>query len=50
MKIWHLATGYLIRTLSGHPSLVYSVAINPDGQTLVSGSVDGVIEIWRVSR
>ncbi|WP_226586812.1 WD40 repeat domain-containing protein [Microseira wollei] len=45
-----MATGNLIRSLSGHSSLVYSVAINPDRQTLVSGSVDGVIEIWRVSR
>ncbi|MFB2975312.1 hypothetical protein [Microseira sp. BLCC-F43] len=45
-----MATNNLICTLSGHPSLVYSVTINPDGQTLVSGSVDAVIEIWRVSR
>ncbi|HAT15844.1 MAG TPA: WD40 repeat domain-containing protein, partial [Microcoleaceae bacterium UBA11344] len=38
------------RTLSGHSDNVLSVAISPDGQTLVSGSRDKTIKIWRVSR
>ncbi|MCL1475093.1 WD40 repeat domain-containing protein, partial [Argonema antarcticum] len=50
INIWNLATGNLIRTLSGHSGYVYSVAISPDGQTLVSGSNDKTIKIWRVSR
>jgi WD40 repeat protein len=49
IKIWNLATGEKIRTLSGHPSAVRSVAISVDGRTLVSGGSDNTINIWRVS-
>lgn len=40
----------LVKTLTGHSNYVGSVAISPDGQTLVSGSDDDTIKIWRVSR
>jgi len=36
----------LIRTLTGHTGKVNSVAISPDGQTLVSGSDDKTIKVW----
>jgi S1-C subfamily serine protease len=39
----------LSHSLVGHTSLVYSVAISPDGQTIVSGSEDRSIKIWRLS-
>ncbi len=45
--IW--PTGNLIRTLAGHSGAVYSVGISPDGQTLVSGSVDNTIKIWNLA-
>ncbi len=34
------------RTLSGHSNNVKSVAIAPDGKTLVSGSRDNTIKLW----
>ncbi|MCB8765769.1 WD40 domain-containing protein [Planktothrix agardhii 1808] len=34
-------------TLTGHTGIVYSIAISPDNQTIVSGSQDGTIKIWR---
>ena len=34
------------RTLTGHSDLVNSVAISPDGNTLVSGSGDDTITVW----
>ncbi|MBD2043600.1 WD40 repeat domain-containing protein [Microcoleus sp. FACHB-672] len=34
-------------TLTGHSGPVYSVAFSPDSQTLVSGSDDATIKIWR---
>ena len=37
-----------IHTLSGHSNCVFSVAISPDGKTLVSGSSDKTIKIWRL--
>ena len=35
------------KRLSGHTSAVYSVALSPDGQQLVSGSDDHTIRIWK---
>ena len=37
----------LLRTLSGHTKGVLSVALSADGQTLVSGSDDMTIKVWR---
>ena len=36
-------------TLTGHEDTVVSVAISPDGQTLVSGSQDKTIKVWELS-
>ncbi|MEA5594244.1 SMEK domain-containing protein [Rivularia sp. UHCC 0363] len=37
-----------IRTLSGHSSSVWSVAVTSDGQKLISGSQDGAVKIWNL--
>ena len=39
----------LLRNLTGHTSLVSSVAISADGQTLASGSYDNTIKVWNLS-
>ena len=39
----------VVRTLTRHFDSVNSVAISPDGQTLVSGSRDKTIKIWQLS-
>ncbi|WP_013324439.1 serine/threonine-protein kinase [Gloeothece verrucosa] len=45
--ITNLPSSWLLqKTLTGHSSWVISVAISPDGQTLVSGSGDQTIHIW----
>lgn len=36
-------------TLIGHRREVEGIAIAPDGQTLVSGSTDGQVHLWRLS-
>jgi serine/threonine protein kinase len=38
----------LTKTLRGHSNVVWSVAINPDGQTLASGSEDKTIKLWNL--
>jgi WD40 repeat protein/tRNA A-37 threonylcarbamoyl transferase component Bud32 len=63
IKIWNLQNDYNINnftffplfledklktTLTGHTDRVNSVAISPDGQTLVSGSNDKTIKIWNL--
>ncbi len=39
----------LLLTLTSHAGPVWSVAISPDGQTLVSGSRDKTIKVWELS-
>ena len=39
----------VVHTLTGHSDEVASVAITPDGLTLVSGSDDSTIKIWQLS-
>ena len=40
IKLWDLATGYVLRTLYGHSSNVNALAVSPDGKLLASGSGD----------
>ena len=42
-SVWDLASGQVKSTLKGHTGSVCSVAISPDGQTIVSGSGDDTV-------
>ncbi|MFB2934605.1 trypsin-like peptidase domain-containing protein [Aerosakkonemataceae cyanobacterium BLCC-F154] len=46
IKIWNRNTGELLRTLKGHSGTISSLAIDPFGHILASGSYDGTIKIW----
>ncbi len=45
-----IKTWKCVHTLTGHINEVSSVAISPDGQTLVSGSWDKTIKIWQLDK
>ena len=44
--IHDLSTGQLLRALTGHTSVAYSVTFSPEGRRLASGSADGTVRIW----
>ncbi|MEH1961523.1 MAG: serine/threonine-protein kinase, partial [Nostoc sp.] len=50
-KLWNLATGEQIRTLTGGYGWVHSVAISPDGKTIVisSGDIYNTIDLWNLA-
>ena len=42
-SVWDLASGEVKSTLEGHTDDVNTVAISPDGKTIVSGSDDKTV-------
>jgi WD40 repeat protein len=46
VKLWNVADGEHIRTITGHGDWVSDVAFSPDGKTLVSGSWNGLVKLW----
>ncbi len=47
IKVWHAASGALIKTLTESTDNVNSVAFSPDGTKIASGSDDNAIRIWK---
>ncbi|WP_437314415.1 effector-associated domain EAD1-containing protein [Sorangium sp. So ce385] len=39
----------LVRTLAGHTSSVWGVAVMPDGRSAISASHDGTLKVWEIS-
>ncbi|MGK7918378.1 MAG: WD40 repeat domain-containing protein [Prochloraceae cyanobacterium] len=50
IKLWDLESGELVETLTGHTDWVFSVAITPNEQVLVSssGGFDRTIKFWNL--
>ncbi len=49
LRIWEVATGAVLATLTGHEGWVRDCAWSPDGSRIVSASVDRTLRIWEVS-
>ena len=48
VKLWDVERGQDLHTLAKHTEPVYSVAFNPCGDLLASGSFDKCLHIWSV--
>lgn len=44
------SSSYLEKTLSGHSKSVASIAYNPNGKILVSGSYDNTVKLWNLTK
>ena len=47
--VYNARTGAEINLLTGHTSVIRSVAFNPDGSTLAGGGWDGTIHLWNAT-
>lgn len=45
LKLWDLATGKLVRSLSGHKSNIRSIDFHPYGEFIASGSFDTNLKV-----
>ena len=48
LKVWHVARGEELQTLTGHSGAVRGVAITADGRLIVSASEDCTLKVWDV--
>ena len=46
VKLWRRQDGRCLTTLSGHTNTIWSLAYNPEGNIIVSGSQDGIARFW----
>jgi WD40 repeat protein len=47
--VWNTATGQKTLALFSHSGSITGVAFSPDGELLLTGSMDGTIKVWNVS-
>ena len=48
-RVWSADDGKKVAELAGHGEHVFAVAFHPDGKSLVSGDLKGVVKHWDVA-
>jgi WD40 repeat protein len=49
IRVWNIKTGECEKILEGHTDRVHSVALSPNGRTVISGSKDKAIRAWNIT-
>ncbi len=50
LVLWDIHTEEIVSILSGHNGEINDIALSPDGSTLASGSADGTVILWDMTR
>ena len=45
VRLWHVESGQMVRTLPGHPKTIRALAWSPDGKIVASGKKDGTVQL-----
>jgi WD40 repeat protein len=45
-RVWDARTGAELLVLQGHTNLVFCAAFSPDGEHIITGSLDGTAKVW----
>jgi WD40 repeat protein len=49
VELWKISTREETQVLKGHSNEILSVAVSPDGKTVVTGSADATAKLWNTS-
>jgi WD40 repeat protein len=50
LLLWDVAQGTLLARLAGQPTIVWSLAASPEGQTVVTSGYDGRLILWDLAQ
>jgi U3 small nucleolar RNA-associated protein 12 len=50
LKLWDLTTQHCIQTIVAHRSDVWSLDVDPSGDTLLTGSGEGEVKAWKIDK